>query len=496
MSETPQPAGEGGGVPVGDIRFYQAIIPPLKDGDYLLRARQTLSGLPGADPSPAIPPQTLAFAVRGPRFRLNPADIQSYFPPPSPPTPYEGQLPHVVVARKTLPWERLISLDTDRDYEGIPWLGLLVVDATDHDGIPKVQSGIVADLLSESDGGKLPRGTRGPHLGTRTKPPLDAGESAEDPCSYIDLSADLFASIAPRLADLPFLAHARGVDTGNKPIEGILADGIYSVLVGNRVPHESALNAAFLVSFEGFSDLLAGATAAEATIRLAVLHSWNFQMGGDDPFDDLMSQKNSGLLAIDPPPAVSPHGAGQQVTVHAPVPGSETFAEDTVSYARQSGYAAVTHHLRDGGQTFSWYRGPLIPYQLGLANDDQFRTADALLRYDPASGLFDTSYAAAFELGRLLALQSEGFVIALRSYLHQAKTQGLRLVNRQQLSAGRFPLALPASPAAAMPNGVVLDTVVRWLATEGARALRAALGSPAPTDTASTDTASTGEVLS
>jgi hypothetical protein len=489
MNDTQQPADDNGGVPVGDIRFYQAIIPPLEDGNYTLRARQTLNGLPGAEPSPSIPAVTLQFAVRGPRFTLSPADVQSYFPPPSPPTPFEGQLPHVVVSRKTLPWERLLG--PDPDYQGIPWLGLLVVDSGDPGGIPKVQSGTVADLLS--DGGKLPAGTVGPALSTGD---LDDGESADDPCSYIDLPAGLFASIAPRLADLPFLAHARGVDTGNKPIEGILADGIYSVLVGNRVPHESAANGAFLVSLEGFGKLLSGEAAGGAsTIRFAVLHSWIFQMGGEDPFDVLMSAGHSGLLAIDPPTVTEPKtGADctlQAITVPAPEPASPAFAEDTVRYARQSGYAALTHDFRDGGQTFSWYRGPLIPYLLGLVvNEDQsnpvFRTADSLLRYDPASGLFDTSYAAAFELGWLLALQSEGFVISLRTYLHQAKAKGLRLVNRQQLTAGPFPLDLPADRAASMRNGVVLDAVVRWLATEGVGALRAALGS----------TASDGEVTS
>jgi hypothetical protein len=466
-----------GGVPVGDIRFYQAIFPPLDDGNYTLRATQALDGLPGAQPSPSIPPVTLQFAVRGPRFTLNPADVHSYFPPPSPPTPFEGQLPHVVVARKTLPWERLLG--PEKAYKEIPWLGLLLVDEDDPGGIPKVHSGTVADLLS--DGGNLPAGTIGPAL---SRSNLDAGESADDPCSYIELRADLFASIAPRLADLPFLAHARGVEVGNKPIEGIIADGIYSVLVGNRVPHESAANGAFLVSLEGFGALLTGeAPAGVSVIRLAVLHSWTFQMGGKDPFDVLMSADHSGLLTIGPP----------AMTVPAPDPSSPAFVEETVRYARQSGYAALTHDFRDGGQTFSWYRGPLIPYLLGLVvNADQsnpvFRTADSLLRYDPATGLFDTSYAAAFELGWLLALQSEGFVVSLRSYLHQVKAKAFRLENRRQLAAGPFPLDLPAAQAASMRNGVVLDAVVRWLATQGADALQAALGP--------TGTASDGEVTS
>jgi hypothetical protein len=269
------------------------------------------------------------------------------------------------------------------------------------------------------------------------------------------------------------------------------------VLVGNRVPHESAVNAAFLVSLEGFGKLLAGEAGGEAareaadgatTIRLAVLHSWNFQIGGEDPFDILMSADHSGLLAIDPPAVTVPKtGADctpRAITVPAPDPASPAFVEETVRYARQSGYAALTHDFRDGGLTFSWYRGPLIPYLLGLVvNDDQsnpvFRTADSLLRYDPASGLFDTSYAAGFELGWLLALQSEGFVISLRTYLHQVKAKGLRLVSRQQLTAGPFPLDLPADRAASIRNGVVLDAVVRWLATQGSEALQTALGSTA-----------------
>ena len=90
------------------------------------------------------------------------------------------------------------------------------------------------------------------------------------------------------------------------------------------------------------------------------------------------------------------------------------------------------------------------------------------------------SHAAAFELGWLLALQNEGFVVSLRSYLHQVKAKGLRLENRQQLAAGPFPLDLPAAQAASMRNGVVLDAVVRWLATQGAEALQTALGSTAP----------------
>jgi hypothetical protein len=475
MSDNGQGNGDGG-VPVGDIQFYKDIIPPLDDGDYTLIATQTLSGLPG-EPDPKIDPVTVKFSIRGPRFTLNPADIHSVFPPSGASTAYEGQLPHVVVSRKTLPWER----ELEGQPLGTPWLGLLTIDEGDDGGIPKLNSGAVGDLLV--DAGKLPPATLGPKI---TMAALDAGESADDACSYIDVPADLFAAISPRLAELPFLAHARGVNTGNKPIEGILADGIYSVLIGNRVAHASKLNGAFLVSFEGFEELLVNGTVPSgiSTVRLAVLHSWTFQMSGQDPFDALMSADNSGLLAIPStePPTVSSTGGGQPISVGPPDdPSSSSFAKDTVSYALQSGYAALAHDLRQGDETFSWYRGPLIPYLSGLVVSKGtvpvFRTADDLLRYDPVSGLFDTSYAAAFQLGRLLALQNEAFLTSLRTYLHQVKGQALRLANRKALvTSATSPLELPTTQPELLRNGVVLDAAVRWLAANGANALNAAVG--------------------
>ena len=41
MSEDTQETS-GAGVPVGHIEFYEAIMPPLKDGDYVLTATQTI----------------------------------------------------------------------------------------------------------------------------------------------------------------------------------------------------------------------------------------------------------------------------------------------------------------------------------------------------------------------------------------------------------------------------------------------------------------------
>lgn len=466
-------------LPVGDIQFYEAIFPPLDDGDYKLVVSQTFENVAEGQPNPTVPDVDLEFSVRGPRFKLNPADIHGYFPPTSPSTPYEGQVPHVVVSRKTLPWERLLGPNQKR---AMPWLGLLVIDEKDDGGIPKVTSGTVADLLQ--DGGKIPSGTLGPAL---TVSDLDNGETVKDPCLYVDIPAALFAEIAPQLDDLPFLAHGRGVNTANKPIEGIVGDGIYSVLVGNRVVHSSALNAAFLVSFEGFQDHLDGtAPAGYTNVRLAVLHSWTFKMGAIDPFDVLMTAEHSGLLAIGAP-TVSDSEAGsaapspQSLKVSPPDPNSPNFADETVSYALALGYSALTHHMRDGGQTVSWYRGPLTPKELSLVLDPvtkknaMFQSSDALLRYNPATGLFDTSYAAAFEIGRMLAMQNEGFVSALRTYLHQSQGVMLRQMNRHALMDQNKALRSDLAAVQTYSTGAVVDATTHWLSENLMTTLEAAL---------------------
>ncbi|MEM9687701.1 MAG: hypothetical protein AAF934_12395, partial [Bacteroidota bacterium] len=75
----------------------------------------------------------------------------------------------------------------------------------------------------------------------------------------------------------------------------------------------------------------------------------------------------------------------------------------------QSGFYPLPHKLRGGGQTVSWYHGPLSPQSNTESLSFPAKGSDALLRYYEATGLFDVSYAAAWELGRLLALQNTRF---------------------------------------------------------------------------------------
>lgn len=105
----------------------------------------------------------------------------------------------------------------------------------------------------------------------------------------------------------------------------------------------------------------------------------------------------------------------------------------------------------------SFYRGPLVPG----ANPDSVslpvRCADELVRYDPATGLFDVSYAAAWELGRLLTLANTRVALELYNWKRQVGQQ--QRAQRQRAGvARRLPLRSMRTEEPGMP-----ELVSQWL---------------------------------
>ncbi|NEO55270.1 MAG: hypothetical protein F6K54_20670 [Okeania sp. SIO3B5] len=93
--------------------------------------------------------------------------------------------------------------------------------------------------------------------------------------------------------------------------------------------------------------------------------------------------------------------------------GTEDFKTLADSYIA-AGYVPTQHYLRQGGRTVSWYRGPLVPHTEAIYSEEYpialpARHADELFLFNPDLGLFDVSYAAAWELGRTLALANQSF---------------------------------------------------------------------------------------
>jgi hypothetical protein len=117
------------------------------------------------------------------------------------------------------------------------------------------------------------------------------------------------------------------------------------------------------------------------------------------------------------------------------------------------GFYPLPHQLRQGGKTVSWYHGPLSTGSPWKSFPEPAQSSDSLLRYYSENGMFDVSYAAAWELGRLLALQNVPFSNELYQWKrHTIKAKRKRLqqlaLNTTHLLGANRDSSQPPLPAA------------------------------------------------
>ena len=217
--------------------------------------------------------------------------------------------------------------------------------------------------------------------------------------------------LLPTKADLTFLAHTRQAkDNNNNPQGEQLA-----TILSNRLPEPNGVSSAYLVSIEGrYEDGDAGSfdfdnAGDEDLIRLVTLASWSFGcIDPDQSFTQLLMKLNN-----EPSTPRLPSSSNQAAN----------------NFLAQS-YIPLPHALREGSKTVSWYRGPLISGSQPDTFELPVRAADELLRYDSSTGLFDSSYAAAWQLGRMLTLQNQRLAIELFNWKRE-KAQNLKQLEQQ-----------------------------------------------------------------
>lgn len=401
----------------GSISFVQYLLPALGSGDFSLTATQVVSVLGQGETLQA----KQSFFVKGLRYQLGDSGVDSVFPPPGSQGEFGNVLPHVVLTDPTLPWQRSPAAQPARQGAPVPsWLGLLLFD--EEDPPPQPQARTIADLVSDDHVFVPPRAA-------------EFGEKATDPVTVIDVPAGLYARITPSLADLNWLAHTRQVQPAAKAIaDDAASPSELAVVAGSRLPADGRVSTVFLVSLEGFGPYLPdengvapGALPTAATaVRLVVLRSWAFSA-------IQLKQSFQGMLqALDTSPSSLQH------PVVSPPSGA---VDPVVQQAFGMGYTALDHGLRDGSATVSWYRGPLLPLGVTVPATAPAQASDELLRYDPDNGMFDVSYAAAWELGRLLALRDRAYATALFRWKLTVTQQAAATLKDQILDQMLPPLA-------------------------------------------------------
>jgi len=406
-ADSPQP---------GHMVLYDAAIPPLEDGAYRWQVKSDLSNSKGFH---EVLDRLRYFNVDGPRFSLDPSLVAGVFPPRASHGAYSESVPQIVLSRRTLPWERPLAAslktpkavpDTNPLTGRLPWMALIVLEDKEY---------TLKDQVRLEDA---------------VPPPVFArlGSPSGIRCDAVEVDSGLLAEVLPTQDEVQLLAHVRQVNVDDRELNVSRGDGWFSVVIANRLPAAGKKNRAFLVSLEERTDLLAtdpppagfpnldleillspanlvlgrgtpgGSDVAAvgtflrpdepASVRgggglpqavlyrrsasLVVLHSWEFTCDPNGGFESLMQALDVGML-----------GAAQ---------AGKPEVSDT-------GHVKLTLHDRAGQTQRTWYRGPLTPYHLTRDVLGPYHSADQARRATPDTGVEDISYAAALELGRLLA---------------------------------------------------------------------------------------------
>lgn len=401
------------------LRFLDNCLPPLQDGNYRLRVTQTVT-----DGSNELFSNTAiqTFTIAGERYRLPEQEILAVFPPPDSTGDHSNVLPHVVLRRSTLPWERSASVDpVDPNKTDTPWLAILLFDEEE---APAPKTVDLKTLFQPPAGVSFP---------DRTMLEREPDERDEDRVTIIDVPAELLHQIAPTDDELRWLAHVRQLMDDAKNVLGVQA-----VVMGNRLGRPGRTSVAHLVSMESRYPLPTSKDAE--SVRLVSLKSWRYAC-----LDEKKSFMNL-LLELDQDRMQLPAAAIQ--------PAANFQDDPSLIYLldqyRQEGFTLLPHHLRNGGRTLSWYRSPLCSRWRAIDLFDlPVQTADALLVHDERTDMFDISYAAAWELGRLLTLQNTDIALALYHW-KRAHACHSRELQRQ---LDHLPYA-SAAPSADLPENV------------------------------------------
>jgi hypothetical protein len=442
-------------LPVGDIQFLDNFIPTLDPGQYTVGITQTLGfdGKPPAGAPTDFPPapfsSAMTMTVGGAGLALASTDIYSVYPPDKSTADYTQVLPHVVLNTRTLPWEVQLASSP----ETTPWMALVLLADSD---VVQTQTLTLAAAQQPATG--------------LITPQVPASEAANTTTSVtvVDITAANFAALMPQLSEVSYLTHCRQVNVAGK--EDGLTSGWFSVCVANRFPsvpsgQPNAHFTAHLVSIYGLDSYLATPAtplpSGTTTVRLLSLANWSFTC---DPANALDFRALMTNLAT--PPAGTATGDSSYMLLKLPTSvaqsssGNVNFSDpihQAVKKAFDTGYALTPYHTRQGDAVTAWYRGPLCPTPTTRLPLDPISLSGEAMIYDATTGLFDQSYAVAWETGRLLALSDKSFAANLLAW----RTKGQQLLNQLYFNIQQNPaLAGTMAQASANPNAQELRSLV------------------------------------
>lgn len=496
---------------VGEGKFllYSYITPALKAGDYRFETSQTITAKKGGNAVTAaeLPIEELHTHVRvtSPRYQLPPDQVLSTFPPAGTEGSYGSRLPQVVIKRRTLPWERRLTLSGAPVDERTPWLALVLI-----------AEGEAELRLNQNIADCVTAGVQ-----------LDGvADVAKGNCLVVRRS--VVDKVFPTRKDVPLLAHAREVDIHDTELMMGDDDGFLAVVISNRLPvagRDAEGNEvpvkylACLVNLEGQFDVLIPQAPPPrekiqwfGSVRDLYVDAGVFDhVAGGGIASASASGINQSARAERQPEHLIVKSQGPKVSAHSSKAGYATpqvrdvYADMAKDFARaafvkaepeytfpvllhwsftstgevtfetlmrgldsglhgsvpahhaaavpppegrpplevvETGHVGLIQRTRRGDTARCWYRGPLLPHPSSGERLDIAHAGDQLRAVIP-DGREDISLATAFEIGRLLALSHPAMVAALLRW-RQSKYQAARLSGIWGQLTQRWPFELDA----------------------------------------------------
>ncbi len=449
----------------GRMRLYPSIRPPMNAGAHTLRMEQSIT-----DGGP-IDPVERHLVVDAPRFSMAGAEVLSVFPPPNAVGAFADRLPQIALTRRTLPWERAPRTLADPIDTRAPWLALVVLadgEGNFRTGVP-IEQAMPADVRSRmgvSETGscdviEVPRTVVDKvfpredelellcHVREVNLLDTELASSDDDGFVAVVISSRLprpqtkygayLISLEGRVGELPdpggaFSDEIEG-DPGLFPrdridaaVESARAGGASAFLTAAEpggtdvtalgweraaraaTPSGLATKAGAAGSagrFAGFVSHDLDLSKLEPDVRIGtprfpVLAHWEFTCDEGGDFQSLMTHLDDGLLGTvpevpQPPPPDTPPARAVEM---AP-----------------TGHTSLAHLTRGGEPAVAWYRGAFTPREIRRRDRSEppYQAADQARRI-AEDRREDLSEAAAFEIGRLLALADPRFLAELQAW--------------------------------------------------------------------------------
>jgi len=244
------------------LRFLQFHSPPVKAGIYRIKATQKLGGL--SNPASFSAPDQY-FKIDADRYSIPPQYRHFVFPPANDTGRNEAVLPHLIIKRSTLPWERTSAASPASGSKNKPaWLALLMLTEDESKQIPLVQ-------MQPKEAG--------------FDKPDDTKKDKDSKFNFLEINSsnvELFKSICPQPKDIEYLAHTV-VTYKPKTEEQAAKKEEMATLVCPRFPTPGKKHTVHVISIEkGMNNFIQeqswndNALNGKDKIHIISLYNWSF----------------------------------------------------------------------------------------------------------------------------------------------------------------------------------------------------------------------------